>query len=66
MFLGKSVNSLHFFTGFAVGKIETVTVFAVVPAERDKELASVFALLVKDISFGKAEKFVAEAVLYRV
>lgn len=60
MFLGKGVDSACFFTGFATGRIDTVTIFTVRPVGRDEELAAVFALFVKDISLSKAEEFIAD------
>lgn len=60
------MDCIMFLAGFAAGGINTFTVFAVRSAGRDKESATVLALLVQYISLGKIHKFVAEPVLYRV
>ena len=55
---GKGVDGTDFFAGFATGGINTLTVFAVRPAGRNEEPATVFALLVQYISLGKVHKFI--------
>lgn len=66
VFFGKGVDSADFLADFAAGGVNTLTVFAVGSAGRDKESAAVLALLVQYISLGKVHKFITEPVLYGV
>ena len=66
MLLYEGVDGTYFFTSLATGCINAFTIFAVQSAGGDEESATVFALLIQYISFGKIHKFITEPVLYGV